>query len=224
MLLAEPLRARLRQRRPARASGGRPSAAIRLPRVATKDLQGRPVRAGSVEGVTSPRSHPPPRRGSHGGEAVLRYLLLSIVLSCLPNGLAHSETSPASTDAATPERIAEESFKGPDPSPYYRIVPVGERRTIGFFSTLFPDCSSQGPIVMRLVKKPLHGTITFEEGTSFPRYAATSPVAACNQKRVPGMRLNYEAAEGYEGLDTFRVLVIYPDGTAADIDGHVSVR
>ena len=154
------------------------------------------------------------------GKRVGAVACASLLLGC---GLSTAQTVPP-PDNTPSERTSEPPFKGLEPTPYNRMVPVGERRAIGFFASVFPDCSSQGPVVMRLVRKPLHGTITFEESTSFPRYSAGSPVAACNAKRAPGMRLNYEAAEGYEGPDTFRVLVIYPDGTASDLDGHVSIR
>jgi hypothetical protein len=129
--------------------------------------------------------------------------------------------APAPPPSATPEG---KPFPAPQSTPFFRVVPVGEMRTLAFLTSLFPDCSPQGPVVLRLTQKPAHGTVTFEETSSFPRYGANTPLSACNAKRAPGMRLNFEAAEGYEGLDAFKVLIIYPDGTATELDGRVSIR
>ncbi|ACL55777.1 hypothetical protein [Methylobacterium nodulans] len=109
-------------------------------------------------------------------------------------------------------------------TPFNRVVPMNEARTIGFFTALFPDCSVEGPVVARLLTKPEHGTVTLSQGSSFPRYAASSPLAPCNSRKVEGLRMVFEAAEGYEGLDRFSVLVIYPNGTATNLDVKVSIR
>jgi hypothetical protein len=109
-------------------------------------------------------------------------------------------------------------------TPLNRVVPVNEARTIAFFTALYPDCSTQGPLVARLVAKPEHGSVTFAQDQSFPRYSASSPFAPCNAKKAPGLKVTYEAAEGYEGLDRFLMLLIYPDGTAGQYDVRVSIR
>ncbi|AWN54551.1 hypothetical protein DK412_25500 [Methylobacterium sp. 17Sr1-1] len=101
---------------------------------------------------------------------------------------------------------------------------MNEARTIGFFTSLFPDCSVQGPVVARLVEAPKHGSVRFTAEASFPRYAPSSPLAACNARKVEGLKMIFEAAEGYEGLDAFRVLLIQPDGSATTLDVKVSIR
>lgn len=115
----------------------------------------------------------------------------------------------------------------PEPQPAFtlqRIVPRGEARTIGFYASLFPDCSSQGPVVIRMLTPPLHGRVTFESAQSFPQYAAGSPLAECNTRKVPGQRMIYEGKEGFEGLDSFRILVINADGIGYEADVKVAVR
>ncbi|MFE1603115.1 hypothetical protein [Methylobacterium sp. ID0610] len=128
--------------------------------------------------------------------------------------------------AAPPSPVPPPASEFPEiaATPYNRVVPMNEARTIGFFTALFPDCSTQEPVVARLVSKPEHGTVTLTPGQSFPRYAAASPLAACNVRKVDGLKMVFEAAEGYEGLDRFRVLVIYPDGTASNLDVRISIR
>lgn len=122
---------------------------------------------------------------------------------------------PTSTSAAEPAATA---------FTLQRMVPRGEARTIAFYTSLFPDCSSQGAVVVRLLTQPRHGRVTLEDAQSFPQYAAASPLAECNARKVPGRRMIYEGEAGYEGSDAFRVLVINADGTGYESDVQVSVR
>lgn len=126
--------------------------------------------------------------------------------------------------AAAPEPATASDTEVPTVFPLLRIVPKGEARTIAFFASLFPDCSTEGAVVIRLLAPPKHGRATVEEGASFPRYEATSPFAGCNTRKVPGKRLVYEADEKFEGADTFRILVINADGTGYESNIKVLVR
>ena len=112
----------------------------------------------------------------------------------------------------------------PPSFPLMRVVPRGESRMIAFFTSLFPDCSSQGPVVIRTLDQPRHGTVAFAESDSFPRYGTGSPLVACNGRKVPGLKMTYTAEDGFEGLDTFRIFVINADGTGYESDVRVSVR
>lgn len=105
-----------------------------------------------------------------------------------------------------------------------RTVPREEARAIAFYSSLFPDCTSQGPVVIRLLSPPRHGKATIEAAQSFPQYIASSPLAECNAHKVPGQRIVYQGEEGYEGLDSFRILVINADGSGYESEIKVSVR
>ncbi len=114
----------------------------------------------------------------------------------------------------------------PAPSLYSleRMVPRGEARAIAFYASLFPDCTAQGPVVIRLLTPPRHGRVTIEAAQSFPQFGASSPLAECNTRKVPGKRMVYEGEEGYEGADSFRILVINADGTGYESDVKVLVR
>lgn len=130
-----------------------------------------------------------------------------------PNSPANPPASPPASD---PQAIP--TF------PMHRVVPRGEVRAIGFFTSLYPDCSAIGPVVIRTLSPPQHGRVSFTTVDSFPRYGPSAPLAACNARKVPGTRMTYEPEEGFEGLDGFRLLVINADGTAAEYDAKVSVR
>src|SRR5262245_8357804 len=51
-----------------------------------------------------------------------------------------------------------------------RFVPSGEGQTVGTVTALNPDCASKAPIVARVVEKPAHGDVSFENGDIFPNY------------------------------------------------------
>lgn len=142
---------------------------------------------------------------------------LSATLAAAP--IAAPAIEGPSPPAATPERPV------PIPViPLTRVVPKGEARGIAFFSYLYPDCASQGPVVARILEPARHGSVTFADIESFPRYAAGSPLAACVAKKVPGLQMTYETQDGFEGVDSFRILTIHPDGTGAEYAVKVWVR
>ncbi len=130
----------------------------------------------------------------------------------------------APVDPTPPTTLAPPSPPPPPSFPLMRVVPKGEARTIAFFTSLFPDCSSQGPVVIRILDQPRHGAIDIAQGDSFPRYGVGSTLAACNTRKVPGLKLTYTAEEGFEGLDAFRIFVINADGTGYESEVRVSVR
>ncbi|GJD48491.1 hypothetical protein OPKNFCMD_1212 [Methylobacterium crusticola] len=178
-----------------------------------------------------------PRRRTRGRAAAARAAGALVLLALLALPCAGAPAPPAAPPQAAPPDAAPPPAAVPAPppaagggfpdlplTPYYRVVPMNEARTIGFFTALFPDCSPQGPTVARLLTKPRHGSVTFTTDASFPRYGAASPLVACNARKVQGVRMTFEAEEGYEGLDAFRVLVIYPDGSASSLDVRVSIR
>lgn len=123
-----------------------------------------------------------------------------------------------------PEPVAAAESELPTVFPLLRIVPKGEARSIAFFASLFPDCSSEGAVVVRFLTQPKHGRATVEEASSFPRYEPASPFAGCNIRKVPGKRLVYEAEEKFEGADTFRILIINADGSGYESNIKVLVR
>lgn len=79
-------------------------------------------------------------------------------------------------------------------------------------------------MVVRTLSRPAHGRLTREAADSFTRYGPGAPLAPCNSRKVPGTRLTYESEEGFEGMDTFRILVINADGSGYEADVKVSVR
>jgi hypothetical protein len=112
----------------------------------------------------------------------------------------------------------------PKPVNVTRFVPSGEARTIGTVTALYPDCSSRGPIVARVVEKPEHGDVSFESGDVFPTYVQTAPLSACNSKRAPGLMINYRSEQDFIGQDGMKIFFIFPDGSGAQWDYMLIVK
>jgi hypothetical protein len=145
-------------------------------------------------------------------------LLLAPLLPGSPGARAVEMPVPPPVGAAPAPPVPIQVF------PLTRVVPKGEARGIAFFAYLYPDCTSQGPVVARILEPPRHGTVSFATIDSFPRYGVGAPLASCNAKKVTGLRMTYEAEDGFEGFDTLRILTINPDGTAAEYEVKVWVR
>lgn len=102
------------------------------------------------------------------------------------------------------------------PSVIRKVVPSGEERNISFLAALTPDCATMGRIVVRTLEEPRHGAIRFEAATSYPVFATENPRSNCNNQMVAGTKLFYASGPNWLGDDQFRILVIYPDGSAED--------
>jgi hypothetical protein len=141
--------------------------------------------------------------------------ILAIAVLAFTHPLAAEEAVPTPAPAPTPAPPA----KLPDPPTvnFNRFVPTAEERSVAFYSSLFPDCSSKGPLVARITGKPQHGTLNFVPENSFPSYGTASTLAVCNNKKVPGLHINYKSDDDYVGEDQATVLLIFPDGFASQL-------
>jgi hypothetical protein len=129
---------------------------------------------------------------------------------------------------ASPALAQEETppDKIPEPTPLNtnRFVPSGEERLVQFYVWLWPDCTPQADVVARMTTPPAHGTITFQRIESFPQYIPYTSWAACNDKKLPGLGIHYRSHDGYKGEDHASVLLIFPDGTASQLEVLLLVR
>lgn len=105
-----------------------------------------------------------------------------------------------------------------------RFVPTAEERTLGFYTSINPDCTQTDRTVVRIIAPPEHGTASFHNGDMYTSFPRENPRSACNDKRIPGALVKYKSEDGYIGGDTFRALIIYPDGTATEATYNIVVR
>jgi hypothetical protein len=105
-----------------------------------------------------------------------------------------------------------------------RIVPSGSNQQIDFFASVNPDCSSPGLPTVRLVDGPNQGTITTDKARDFLPFAPGNVRAACNRKRVAGVKLFYRSAKGFMGTDHVRILIISAAGTGREARYDIQSR
>ncbi len=74
------------------------------------------------------------------------------------------------------------------PQHFFRTVPTGIKRDIGFFAALNPDCSSVGDAVVRVIKQPQNGTVDIEPGGGYTNFAEKNQRYACNKKISQGTK------------------------------------
>lgn len=136
---------------------------------------------------------------------------LTVLAFCLGDHVVLAQEAPATPAMPKPVAIS-------------RFVPSGEERTIGTVTSQNPDCSSRGPIVARVIEKPAHGDVSFENGDVFPNHVPTSPLSACNSKRTPGLMINYRSERDFTGQDNMKVFLIFPDGSGSQWDYMLIVK
>jgi hypothetical protein len=119
---------------------------------------------------------------------------------------------------------ATETITMPKPVSVSRFIPTGEERTMNFVASLFPDCTSRGPLVGRVIRPPAHGAVTFVDAESFPNHVTTNRLSSCNEKKSPGLNVVYKSEDGYLGEDGADIFLMFPDGTAAEWHYLILVR
>jgi hypothetical protein len=75
-----------------------------------------------------------------------------------------------------------------------------------------PDCTSAGPIVLRVAQAPEHGRVSIHPAGVFPRFPEANPRSVCNRRRVPGVQATYVSQRGYIGPDFVVLEALFPAG------------
>jgi len=104
---------------------------------------------------------------------------------------------------------------------YTRAVPIGQERNVGFFSNIHEDCTSLGPILVRVTREPTNGTTVVKSEQDYPNFSQFNPRSACNRQKVPGTAIYYRPNPGYSGSDSFGIDVITAGG--ATFQGNYTI-
>jgi Domain of unknown function (DUF4189) len=105
-----------------------------------------------------------------------------------------------------------------------RFVPSGEKWMIGFFTSLWPDCTLRGRVVGSVTTPPQHGLLAFAPLDSFPSFPPTNAQAKCNENKIAGQGLYYTSEQGFAGEDSADIFLIYPDGSGGEIHYTIIVK
>jgi hypothetical protein len=87
-----------------------------------------------------------------------------------------------------------------------------------------PDCTSLGPIVVRITQAPQQGRVSIRNDRAFPNFPNSNVRNVCNARRVPGVAAYYQAASGYVGFDSISFDVIFPSGSYRQYTTNIQVR
>ena len=104
------------------------------------------------------------------------------------------------------------------------VTATGTPLRLNFFSSLNADCSSLGPIPVRVIQPPVNGTVSVVQAQDYPRYNSANQRYHCNARRVTGTRVVYTPRAGFVGQETIVVEGFYPSGTADRLTHTVNIR
>ena len=89
---------------------------------------------------------------------------------------------------------------------------------------LNPDCTTTGPITIKIVKQPAHGSVAVIQTSVFPGYPPSNVRNVCNSRQVPGYRVLYTGKKGYAGSDSAELEIFWPAGAALDLTVPILVE
>jgi hypothetical protein len=81
------------------------------------------------------------------------------------------------------------------------IVPPGRTSTIVFAVSTDVDCKADGLPDIRIGTMPSHGAAAIIRRDDYPGFPLSSPRAACNNRKIDGLALNYTPAADFTGDD-----------------------
>ena len=110
------------------------------------------------------------------------------------------------------------------PAQAQRYVPSGGTVRLTFFCNINPDCTSSGNSTIRITRPPEHGRVVQSRTRDFCYFPPSNPRSYCNNRRVPGVVVNYVAQRGYTGYDSVGVEVFYPGGAMRSGTFNIQVR
>ena len=141
------------------------------------------------------------------------------VLSIALGGCVVSTQSKTTvTQAATVQSVAARPAQSGAPAQaaaqrvVFRGAHTGIAQKVASYSSVNPDCSSNGVATGELLTAPVHGTVTFEQIEAYSTFPAGNQRYECNKKKTPALGVIYKSAADYKGRDEFEVKTLFPDG------------
>ena len=144
-------------------------------------------------------------------KSAMKRIGLFAVILVAPSAYGQSGSPPAAKPPLTRGEIS-------------RFVPSGEKWMIGFFTSLWPDCTLRGRVVGSVTTPPQHGLLAFAPLDSFPSFPPTNAQAKCNENKIAGQGLYYTSEQGFAGEDSANIFLIYPDGSGGEIHYTIIVK
>ena len=93
---------------------------------------------------------------------------------------------------------------------YSKTMAAGKTLLLTHYASINGDCSSRGPVEVRVVSGPTSGAIRVTQGSGYSHF--TGDYQQCNAYRVFGANVTYAPQKGFVGSDSVQLDVIYPSG------------
>ena len=107
---------------------------------------------------------------------------------------------------------------------FARVVAADHALRLDFLYALNPDCTSLGFATVRILDQPMHGKITYENGTGFTSFPQENLRYECNKRRSDGVILTYEPESGFAGTDSINIDVIFASGISRKRHYSIEVK
>ena len=87
---------------------------------------------------------------------------------------------------------------------------TGGTLLLAHYASVNKDCSSRGPVVVRILDGPASGKIQVAQGPGYSHF--TGDYQRCSAYKVFGAYATYAPQKSFAGSDSVKLDVIYPSG------------
>jgi hypothetical protein len=105
-----------------------------------------------------------------------------------------------------------------------RAAAAEQKFRLDFLYKILPGCSSAGPLTVRVLAPPQHGTLAIEKGQSSTDFPKDDGRAACNARQSDGTLVFYQSSPDYRGADSITLYVVSPLGDAVTRHYAIDVK
>jgi len=146
------------------------------------------------------------------------HVRLAIALGCALLSGCNSTTTQviaASAPPAPAQPTARPVLNIPGSTLYHivdRIVTKDTDTMLGDWAIVDVDCSTEKFQVLRIQRKPGHGTADLRDYRTHPSFVSTNPRSKCNERQITATSLHYRADPGFTGFDSLLVMISGPYG------------
>ncbi len=93
---------------------------------------------------------------------------------------------------------------------YNKTVVAGGSLLLAHYASINLDCTSRGPVTVRVVSGPSSGSVRIEQGLGYGNF--TNEYRQCSARKTFGANVRYTPHKGFTGMDSVQFDVIFPSG------------
>ena len=91
-----------------------------------------------------------------------------------------------------------------------KTMVAGGTLLLGHYANVNPDCSSRGPVEVRVISGPTSGAVRVTPGSGYGYFSGD--YEHCNANKVFGTNVMYTPQRGFIGSDSVQLDAIFPNG------------